>query len=74
MHSVELDAEVLRAADVVVVVTDHTEVDYGAVARDAALVVDTRGVMRGHLGGATVVGLSGESAARGGVRQQLAAV
>ncbi|HEY0021086.1 MAG TPA: nucleotide sugar dehydrogenase [Longimicrobium sp.] len=47
MHSVELSDAELDAADVVVVVTDHSEVDYAAVAAKARLVVDTRGVMRG---------------------------
>jgi len=59
MRSTQLTPDALERADVVVVVTDHTPVDYPLVAKHAALVVDTRGVMRGHPGGATVVGLSG---------------
>ncbi len=47
LHSVDLSDAELEAADVVLVVTDHTEVDYAAVAEKAKLVVDTRGVMRG---------------------------
>jgi hypothetical protein len=43
----------------VLVITDHTSVDYRQVARHAHLVVDTRGVMRQASGGARVVGLSG---------------
>ncbi len=46
LHSVELTDEVLEAADAVVVVTDHSTVDYARVAEKAKLVVDTRGVMR----------------------------
>ena len=46
LHSVTLTDEVLEAADAVVVVTDHTDVDYARVAEKARLVVDTRGVMR----------------------------
>jgi UDP-N-acetyl-D-glucosamine dehydrogenase len=42
LASVPLSAETLRAADCVVVVTDHTNVDYGLVAREARVVVDTR--------------------------------
>ena len=38
--------EVLRSQDAVVIVTDHSAVDYEAVARHAGLVVDTRGVYR----------------------------
>ncbi|HEX8321710.1 nucleotide sugar dehydrogenase [Longimicrobium sp.] len=59
LESQELTEERLAAADVVVVVTDHTAVDYARVAEHARLVVDTRGVMRRHPGAARVVGLSG---------------
>jgi UDP-N-acetyl-D-glucosamine dehydrogenase len=60
MRSVALSEAMLQAMDCVVVITDHTEVDYRQVAECAHLVVDTRGVMRGHGGGARVVGLSGQ--------------
>jgi len=43
--SVPLDAERLRAADLVLVTTDHDAVDYGLIAAEARLVVDTRNVM-----------------------------
>lgn len=56
MHSVPLTDTVLQSADAVVVVTDHSCVDYGRVSRLARLVVDTRGVMREPL--QHVVGLS----------------
>ncbi|HEU4455197.1 MAG TPA: nucleotide sugar dehydrogenase [Longimicrobium sp.] len=56
LHSVELSDEVLEAADVVVVVTDHSAIDYARVAERARRVVDTRGVMRGPQ--EHVVGLS----------------
>jgi UDP-N-acetyl-D-glucosamine dehydrogenase len=56
MHSVELTDEVLEAADVVLVVTDHTTVDYAHVSEKASIVVDTRGVMRNPAD--HVVGLS----------------
>src|SRR4051795_5888797 len=46
LKSVALTDQVLKEADCVVVVTDHSEVDYARVARLARLVVDTRGVMR----------------------------
>jgi UDP-N-acetyl-D-glucosamine dehydrogenase len=59
MRSVALTEEVLRASDCVVVVTDHTRVDYALVAARAPLVVDTRGVMRKVPAGLRVVGLSG---------------
>jgi UDP-N-acetyl-D-glucosamine dehydrogenase len=62
MRSVELSAEALSGVDTVVVVTDHTLVDYALVAEHAPLVVDTRGVMRGHSQGGNVVGLSGRAA------------
>jgi UDP-N-acetyl-D-glucosamine dehydrogenase len=61
MHSLPLTPDELAAADVVVIVTDHTTVDYDQVAEYARLVVDTRGAMRGRVGRALVVALSGPS-------------
>ncbi len=46
MSSVPLEPEFLRAADAVVVVTDHDAVDYELVLEHAPLVVDTRGIYR----------------------------
>jgi UDP-N-acetyl-D-glucosamine dehydrogenase len=42
LASVPLTPATLEAADCVVVVTDHSVVDYGMVARHARAVVDTR--------------------------------
>ena len=47
LRSVPLDEHHLGRSDAVVVVTDHTAVDYDLVLRHAPLVVDTRGVYRG---------------------------
>ncbi len=41
-RSVPLDAETLESYDAVVVVTDHSDVDYDLVKRHARLVIDTR--------------------------------
>ena len=46
MTSSGLTEEILKAQDAVLIVTDHTAVDYALVVRNAALVVDTRGVYR----------------------------
>jgi UDP-N-acetyl-D-glucosamine dehydrogenase len=46
MSSRPLTAETLRAVEAVVLVTDHAAVDYELVAKEAKLVVDTRGVYR----------------------------
>jgi UDP-N-acetyl-D-glucosamine dehydrogenase len=59
MYSIPLDEQTLAGADCVVVVTDHTSVDYQLVARCAKLVVDTRGVIRDLPGNGRIVGLSG---------------
>jgi UDP-N-acetyl-D-glucosamine dehydrogenase len=68
MYSVPLTAEVLEACDSVVIVTDHTSVDYELVAEHAPLVVDTRGRMRTLATVLKVVGLSGaEPGLRNGV-------
>ena len=45
LQSQPLDARTLRSADCVVIVTDHTGVDYRFVASEAPLVVDTRHVL-----------------------------
>ncbi len=46
LRSVPLTEETLAAADAVVLVTDHSTVDYELVGRTARLIVDTRGVFR----------------------------
>ncbi len=42
MESVPLTAEKLRTFEAVLITTDHSEVDYGLVVSESALVVDTR--------------------------------
>ena len=46
MQSVALEPRTLEECDAVLIVTDHSGVDYGMVARHAPLIVDTRGVYR----------------------------
>jgi UDP-N-acetyl-D-glucosamine dehydrogenase len=58
LRSVSLTAEELGRADCVVVVTDHSRVDYALVAERARLVVDARGVLRDVVRPGAVVGLS----------------
>ena len=53
LKSTALTAESLRAADCVIIVTDHSGVDYGLVARSAAAVVDTRHALARGARGAT---------------------
>jgi UDP-N-acetyl-D-glucosamine dehydrogenase len=43
--SVPLDRATIEAADCVMIVTDHTAIDYGLIARHAATVVDTRNAL-----------------------------
>ncbi len=45
-NSVALTVEELQASDAVVIVTDHSDVDYRLVLTHAPLIVDTRGVYR----------------------------
>jgi UDP-N-acetyl-D-glucosamine dehydrogenase len=42
---VALDSKTVAAADCVMIVTDHTAVDYHMIKRHAKLVVDTRNAM-----------------------------
>jgi len=46
LESVELTPDVVEAQDAVVLVTDHTGVDYDTVLKHAKLFVDTRGLTR----------------------------
>jgi UDP-N-acetyl-D-glucosamine dehydrogenase len=56
LRSAALTEDTVARADAVLVVTDHSSVDYDMIGRAAALVVDTRGIMRDPLH--RVVGLS----------------
>jgi len=57
MQSVPLSEETLRSLDLVIIVTDHKDVDYARVVKLAPLILDTRGVVRESDG--KVVSLSG---------------
>lgn len=46
MYSVELTKDKLIEADIVVVTTDHTNIDYKLIIENSKLIVDTRGVLR----------------------------
>jgi UDP-N-acetyl-D-glucosamine dehydrogenase len=46
MASQPLTAELLEAQEAVIVVTDHTAVDYALIEKHAKLIVDTRGIYR----------------------------
>ena len=49
LSSVNLTDEELRAADCIVIVTDHTEISYKRVTELAPLIVDTRNALGGDL-------------------------
>jgi len=42
LDSVALSDANVRAADAVLIVTDHSSIDYAALVKNAALVIDTR--------------------------------
>jgi len=46
LRSVPLDDAVLKGRDAVVLVTDHSSLDYARIAKHAKLIIDTRGVYR----------------------------
>jgi UDP-N-acetyl-D-glucosamine dehydrogenase len=64
LHSVALTDVVLKSVDLVVIVTDHKDVDYNRVLDLAPLVLDTRGVVRNN-GQGKLVGISGTPTSRG---------
>jgi UDP-N-acetyl-D-glucosamine dehydrogenase len=53
LESTNLNEKTLAAVDAALVVTDHEAVDYDLVIAHAPLVIDTRGVYRGHEGPVT---------------------
>ncbi len=63
MRSVDLTESELGQADAVVIVADHSYLDFGWVGQHARLIVDARGAMRGVSARARVVGLSPQEAA-----------
>ena len=50
LTSVDLTAENVAAADCVLLVTDHSALDYARVAAQARLIVDTRNAFAGQKG------------------------
>ena len=49
LQSVALTNEELKAADCVIIVTDHSEIDYKRVCSLAPLIVDTRNALNGDV-------------------------
>ena len=62
-ESVPLAAEGLEEADVVVVTTDHEDVDYDLVLERAEIVVDPRNALRGRTGRAVIYPVAGPARA-----------
>jgi len=48
IKSIDLTAETLRSMDCVVILTDHSSVDYALVAKFSRLIVDTRNALQGY--------------------------
>ena len=49
LSSIELTDQEIKAADCVVIVTDHSGIDYQRIVNLAPLVVDTRNALNGEL-------------------------
>jgi UDP-N-acetyl-D-glucosamine dehydrogenase len=52
--SIDLTAEALRSMDCVVILTDHSPVDYALVAKSSPLIIDTRNALKGSPGSGVV--------------------
>lgn len=50
LASVELTQEEIEAADVVLLLTNHSDVDYEMLVKHATLILDTRNALKGHKG------------------------
>ncbi len=46
MQSVALDERILASTDVIVIVTDHSQVDWGLISRSGRPVLDTRDILK----------------------------
>jgi UDP-N-acetyl-D-mannosaminuronate dehydrogenase len=55
MSSVPLNQDTLRDADLVLIATDHTNIDYQAIVDHSRIVVDTRNATRRARGAEKVV-------------------
>src|SRR5262245_43428817 len=49
LSSVPLNDEELRGADCLIIVTDHSQIDYQRICRLASLIVDTRNALNGEV-------------------------
>jgi UDP-N-acetyl-D-glucosamine dehydrogenase len=64
LRSEPLVAGVLGQVDAVVIVTDHSTIDYQFIVDNASLIIDTRNATRAcHAGRARIVSLSGADVA-----------
>jgi UDP-N-acetyl-D-glucosamine dehydrogenase len=62
LDSVELTADALQAADCVVIVTHHADLDIATIVAHSRIVVDTVNATRGTAGPARIVRLGAPSA------------
>ena len=54
LHATPLTDEALQTADCVIIVTDHSDIDYANVVEQSHLVIDTRNVTRHYAGASNV--------------------
>jgi UDP-N-acetyl-D-glucosamine dehydrogenase len=57
IEPVEMSSDEVKAADAVVITTDHSAFDYEAIVRDAGVIIDTRNATKGVLQRSNVVPL-----------------
>jgi len=48
MESVELNAERIKEFDCVLVITDHSNLDYGLIVENSSLIIDTRNILKDY--------------------------
>ena len=46
MHSLDLSQEVIKDHDIILICTDHSDIDYELIAKNARVIVDTRNVLK----------------------------
>ena len=46
MNSIDLSTKAIKESDLILIVTDHSNIDYKLISENAQSIIDTRGVLR----------------------------
>lgn len=57
LHCAEFTKGTFKSADCVVIVTDHTKIDYGFIVENSKLIIDTRNILKGVIDRSNIIKL-----------------